>query len=94
MPSFSPRSSKQIDTMASKVEMTYAQALAAFNAVMAADPRIQALGERSWGDVVYEEEQEAARRPPVCPWAPKKAAAPARPLVVVAPMAKDALNAS
>lgn len=72
--------------MASKVEMTYQQALAAFNAVMAADPRIQALGERRWGDVVYDEELEAARRPSVCPWAPKKAAAPARPVVVVAPM--------
>ena len=93
MPSFSPRSSTQTDTMASKVEMTYAQALAAFNTVMAADPRIQALGKRAWGDVVYAEEQEAAR-PPVCPWAPKKADAPARPLVVEAPMAKDALNAS
>jgi hypothetical protein len=73
--------------MASKVEMTYPQALAAFNAVMAADPRIQALGKRPWGDVVYEDELEASRRPPVCPWAPKKEAAPARPLVAVAPMA-------
>ena len=73
--------------MASKVEMTCTQALAAFNAAMAADPRIQALGTRAWGDVVYAEEQEAARRPPVCPWAPKKEAAPARPLVAVAPMA-------
>jgi len=55
-------------------EMTYASALAAFNAVMAADPRIVALGERSWGDVVYEDELEEARR---VPRAPKKVAAPA-----------------
>ena len=54
-------------------EMTYASALAAFYAVMAADPRIVALEERSWGDVVYEEEMEEARR---APRAPKKAAPP------------------
>jgi hypothetical protein len=54
--------------------MTYASALAAFNAVMAADPRIVALAERRWGDVVYDDEMEEARR---APRAPKKVAASA-----------------
>ena len=54
-------------------EMTCTSALAAFNAVMAADPVIVALGERAWGDVVYEEEMEEKRR---APRAPKKAAPP------------------
>ena len=54
-------------------EMTCTSALAAFNAVMAADPVIVALGERAWGDVVYEEEMEEKRR---TPRAPKKAAPP------------------
>ena len=54
--------------------MTCTSALAAFNAVMAADPVIVALGERPWGDVVYEEEMEEKRRQ--APGAPKKASPP------------------
>ena len=57
---------------------SYAQALHAFNAVMWADPlqRQLASGAR-WGDVMFMYDLRQARQP-VCPWAPKKPAAPAR----------------
>lgn len=60
---------------------SYAEALAAFNAVMAADPLQRALESGgAWGDIIYNEDLKKARQA-VCPWAPKKPAAPARMLV-------------
>ena len=53
--------------------LTYAQALAAFNAVMAADPLQRALESgAAWGDVMYEHDLKKPQS--VCPWAPKKQA--------------------
>ena len=73
--SSSHRNPPSLDTMAATQEMTCTSALAAFNAVMAADPRIRALGERRWGDVVFDEEEAEKKERPapmVCPWAPAR----------------------
>jgi hypothetical protein len=62
--------------------MTCTSALAAFNAVMAADPLIQVLGERAWGDVIYEQEQEQEQLKSIA--APKKVRAALLPRCMVA----------
>ena len=77
---------------------SYAQALAAFNAVMAADPIQRELESgAAWGDVIYREDLRRASQP-VCPWAPKKAApsrapvAPTLPRCMVAGCSYRGLN--
>ena len=75
-PSMPSTSNRNLNTMAAAQEMTYASALAAFNAVMASDLRIRALNERRWGDVVFDEEEAEKKKRKACPWAPVRVPPP------------------